>query len=174
MNAVIYKLNGRVVSPEEFSAGCEDTLRAMLESRQGPSLMTDAVFLEGRGGGCYDQFDGNEAMGNYYRRVAESHGQDVTGKWYLSSLAAFPGDPRAWVSGRGDVAKVLEERGWGGEGAVSRPVTNVAEVTGGGLASDLADELVAARLASDPGARPQDVREAVIASHAPHWARRET
>ncbi len=152
--------------------GESHNIAEMLALRQCPMSNTDREFLQGRGG-CYDQFNGNEELGAYYRRVAEAHGQNPTGKVYLSSLAAFPGDPRAWVTGRGDVQDVCEQRGWGCEGAVNRPVTKVAELSGGGIASDVVDGLVAERLEQNPSARPADVREAVIEQHAPHWAKRE-
>ncbi len=170
--SVRYKINGKEVSPEQFSAGCEEKLRAMLESGVPPMSNSDREFLQGRGG-CFDQFSGNEELGAYYRRVAEAHGQNPTGKVYLSGLAAFPGDPRAWVTGRGDVAAVCEERGWQTEGSVNVKMTNLAEPTGGGIASDVVDRLVAQRLSENPSARAADVREAVIEDHAPHWAKKE-
>ncbi len=152
--------------------GCSEKLAEMLALGSPPMSNTDREFLAGRGG-CYDQFAGNEAMGNYYKRVAESQGQNTTGKVYLSGLAEYPGDPRAWVTGRGDVQRLCEEKGWGCEGSVKMPVRRVAEVTGGGLASDLVDEEVQARLAENPEQRALDVREKVIEERAPYWAKRE-
>ncbi len=152
--------------------GESHNIAEMLALRQVPMSNTDREFLQGRGG-CFDQFNGNEELGAYYRRVAESHGQNVTGKVYMSGLAAFPGDPRAWVTGRGDVADVLRERGWGGEGSVNMPVTNVAAPTGGGIASDVVDRLVGERMEENPTARAEDVRAAVIEDHAPSWSKKE-
>jgi hypothetical protein len=51
--------------------------------------------------------------------MAERNGVDINGKVYVSGLANYLGDPRAWVSGRDDVRRVLEERGWSSQGAVN-------------------------------------------------------
>lgn len=82
-----------------------------------PMSNTDREFLEGQGG-CYDQFQGNEYLGRFYSYMAKKTGVDTTGKVYLSGLAAFPGDPEAWVSGRGDAERVCRERGWACDGSV--------------------------------------------------------
>ncbi len=117
-----------------------------------PMSNTDREFLEGQGG-CYDQFDGNELIGDFHRYQAKQHGVDTTGKVYLSGLAAYPGDPRAWVAGRGDAQRVLEERGWGCEGSVKTK----ADVKPPTAKYKVADDLVAARaaaLAEAGAARP--------------------
>lgn len=151
--------------------GCSEKLAEMLALGMPPMSNTDREFLEGRAG-CYDQFSGNEKLGNYYRKVAESRGQNTTGKLYLSGLAAYPGDPEAWVSGKGDVKRVLEKRGWGADGAVSVPVKHKAEVTGGGIASDIVEREVERRLESNPEARVEDVREQAVSDLAPHWSKK--
>lgn len=97
--------------------GMSHPLAEMLALQSPPMSNTDREFLEGRGG-CYDQFKGQQEVGDYYSRLARGAGVDTTGKVYLSGLAAYPGDPRAWVSGRGDVKKVCEERGWSCDGSV--------------------------------------------------------
>lgn len=76
-----------------------DRFNEMLASGQGPFLVTDSTYLEG----------------------TESTG----GKKYLHQLAAFPGDPRAWVSGRGDVESYAREQGKGVEGMVTVPTPEV-------------------------------------------------
>jgi hypothetical protein len=94
-----------------------DSVNAMLETGVGPFLMTDSTFLENRCNG--NQFEGREWAGDDYKAVAKKAGVSTTGKVYMSSLATFPGDPKAWVSGRGDVQKYLEETGRGSTGAVT-------------------------------------------------------
>lgn len=79
--------------------------------------MTDDVFLAGRRNNA--QFVDHPKLGHFYKGVAEGEGLDTTGRTYISGLAAYPGDPRAWVSGRGDAKRLLEERGWSSEGAVN-------------------------------------------------------
>ena len=80
---------------------------------------TDAVFMEGRKLGG-QQFEGLPAhMGREYVNVAERAGVNTAGKYYVGTIAEFPMDPRAWVSGLGDVKRVAEERGIGVTGAVN-------------------------------------------------------
>jgi len=131
--------------------------------------LTDVTFLAGRGG-CYDQFQGQHEVGDYYRQTAESAGVSTTGKVYLSSLAAFPGDPEAWVSGRGDVARVLDARGWGAEGSVTRPVREVAPASS---TYRVADDLVRARAddlqSGDPSLSREDALVRARSALSPHW-----
>lgn len=82
-----------------------------------PMSNTDREFLQGHVNGS--QFQHNEARGDYYAKAAKEAGVSTTGKVYISGLAEFPGDPRAWVSGRGEAQRVCEERGWEAEGAVN-------------------------------------------------------
>ncbi len=154
--------------------GTGHKLAEMFALQQPPMSNTDREFLEGRGG-CYDQFQGSP-QGEYYRQVAESEGFNPQGKVYLSGLANYPGDPRAWVSGRGDVQRVCEERGFDCDGSVRvraarhKDMAPAAE----GVAPDLVDQHVAAALEADPGLREQraeDVREAVIERITPAWAK---
>ncbi len=100
------------------AAGESHSIAEMLAFRQCPMSNTDREFMEGRGG-CYDQFKGQQEVGDYYAGIAKDAGISVGGRVYLSGLAAFPGDPRAWVDGRGDVKRLCEERGWNCEGSVN-------------------------------------------------------
>lgn len=97
--------------------GTSHSLALMFAHAQAPQSNTDREFLRGTENGR--QFQGNPELGDEYRRVAESLGQNTKGKKYLSSLAEFPGDPKAWVDSRSDVQKVCEERGWGCTGKVN-------------------------------------------------------
>lgn len=89
----------------------------MLVSGVGPGVMTDSVFMAGHGSGR--QFQDRPELGDEYKRRCLKAGGSTLGRRYLSQLARFPGDPEAWVSGRGDVQRVCEKRGWASEGAVS-------------------------------------------------------
>jgi hypothetical protein len=167
-----YKINGRPVTQEEFALSQQaGRLAEMLEAGQPPMSLTDREFLEGHANGS--QFDGQEFVGDYYKGIAAKAGVDVKGKVYLSGLAAFPGDPEAWVSGRGDLARVAEKRGWGVQGAVDVPLTNVAEPTGGGVADSIVEDKVLDIVESseepikDIGELKHEVREKL----KPHWAK---
>jgi hypothetical protein len=138
-----------------------------------PTLVTDATFLESRCNG--NQFDGQEEMGDLYKAEATAAGVDTTGKVYLSSLADYPGDPRAWVSGRGDVQKVCEERGYGCNGAVKVKRPQAEPPADVPVASDIVDAKVAEIIETQvpEGDRKrvdvQDLREQVTDRLKPHW-----
>jgi hypothetical protein len=173
-----YRINGRDVTEEEFrAAGTPGRLEEMLAARSPPMSNTDREFLEGRGG-CHDQFQGSP-QGEFYRRAAAAAGVDTAGRVYLSSLAAYPGDPVAWVSGRGDVRRVCEERGWGCRGAVDVPVRAEEPAPAVPLAPDILAREAAARVAAAEAQAggPLAPREAAdlagraAAELTPHWAR---
>lgn len=141
-----------------------------------PGVRTDSTFNKGRCNG--NQFEKTPWLGDEYRRVAEAHGVNVTGKTYLSQLAEFPGDPRAWVSSRGEVEALCLERGYSCDGAVS--VKSEPRHCGddGGpyrVAPDLIDREVDEILEENPGAdreaveeRVRDLREGRINNHEPN------
>jgi hypothetical protein len=143
----------------------------MFALHQTPALMTDAVFLEGHHSG--NQFCRQPELGEYYKRTAEAEGQTTEGKVYLHGLAAYPGDPQAWVTGRGDAERVLKERGWGAEGAVT---TRVAQVAKADEKYKVSDDLVAAGVEQElqgVDARDADVpalTEKVREKLSPNWS----
>jgi hypothetical protein len=113
-----YMLHGREVTRAEFfgdEAASVRRLEEMFASGKPPAADTDREFLEG----TQNQFAGDEATALRLKKVAEAEGQSVTGKRYVGGLARYPGDPRAWVDGKADVRKYLEETGRGCEGALS-------------------------------------------------------
>lgn len=121
---------------EMISSGVSPKLAEMLASRTPPGANTDREFLHGHCNG--NQFEGFQKMGDYYQSYAKRAGISTKGKIYLSSLANFPGDPKAWVSDRSEAAKVIDSNGWGAEGAISRKVKKVAER----FNKDVADDIV--------------------------------
>ncbi len=159
---------------ECIAKGCSHNLAEMFAMGVPPMSNTDREFLEGRGG-CYDQFGANPMIGDYYRRQAESQGMDVTGKVYLSGLAAYPGDPRAWVSGRGDVLRVCQERNWNCRGAVNHQAEQREPPAPIPVAPDLIEDEVRDIVESCPEPLSEkqvsDIREKVTDARAPHWAK---
>lgn len=127
----------------------------MLASRKFPGVVTDSVFNEGRCNG--NQFEATPAQGDYYKRIADQAGVSVTGKFYASGLAEFPGDPRAWIDGRGDVARIAEANGMNVTGAVSHrsgerpPLADVA------IDTDLVRDEALDVIDSNPGLKYDDV-----------------
>lgn len=151
----------------------------MFAAQRPPQANTDREFLMGNTNGS--QFEGGpkapkinglnaaERQGNHYKRVAEKHGQNVKGKKYLRQLAKFPGDPQAWVDGKGDVQRILAKRGWGAEGAVTvqerEPLNPPKEII---LAEDIIRDKMQAMIQADPGLKEkprEELRENVLAKH---------
>jgi hypothetical protein len=101
-------------------SGQSHNMAEILATGKFPGTRTDVEWNRGHVNGS--QFAENPVqakIGDYYRRVAEEYGQNVTGKVYHAGLAKFSGDPRAWVSGRGEAEALIRERGWSSEGLVS-------------------------------------------------------
>lgn len=151
--------------------GCAHGLAEMLALQKAPRGVSDGTFLAGK----WNQFQDTPHIGDVYKSAAVAGGQCVKGKVYLSGLAEYPGDPRAWVETREDVRKVCEDRGWNAEGSV-----NVKGAKGDtppldvGLAPDLVEGYAQAAVEADPGLaeRPaEEVREMVKDKMAPHWAK---
>jgi hypothetical protein len=104
---------------ESRSKGTSARLAEMLALQAPPRPNTDATFLHGHCNGS--QFAAGPLageLGDRLKATAEAGGQNVKGKVYLGGLARFPGDPQAWVDGKGDVKRVCEERGWKCTGSV--------------------------------------------------------
>jgi hypothetical protein len=167
--------NGRNIETlseaERASMRARDAARLhdMLASKKAPAVHTDATFFaKVREAGPLNDRPG---VAEEYQRVAAAGGVNTVGKTYLPAIAAFPGDPEAWVSDRHDIARVCEERGWGCEGVVTvKPQPNEVPTTPG-LAPDIVAGLVADRLQSAPGEAAEAAREAVVDRHTPEWAK---
>jgi hypothetical protein len=145
---------------------------AILAKRSPPGARSDREFLKGHCNGS--QFDGMEHLGDFYAAQARRAGVDPKGKVYLSGLAERPGDPRAWVSGRGDVERVLDERGWGCEGDITRKVQKVGEPQNVGVAEDIVRDKVEEILTQVPDPHmvdTADLSEQVREKIKPYWVK---
>lgn len=80
-----------------------------------PHLRTDTTFFAGSQYGG-EQFQHDPLLYDQYVRTAQAAGVSINGKKYFSELAKFPGDPEAWHDNRGDMAKLVRDRGWTCEG----------------------------------------------------------
>lgn len=152
--------------------GCGHGLAEILAFRQPPKARTDREFMMGLQNG--QQFDGDEATACCFRDIAAADGVSVAGKYYETQLADFPGDPKAWVDGRGDVARVCEERGFGCDGAV-KVQGRKAPQNRVGLADDIVHDQVEMLVADDPSLAPKrdELANQVREKHTPHWAKKK-
>lgn len=166
-------------SKYEMLCGFGDSRRLteMFNEGRSPHGISDCTFMRDTANGR--QFAEQEATGNHYRQVAESLGASVTGKKYVSGLAAFPGDPEAWVDSRGDVERLLTKRGWGSEGTINvrpRESENPPE-SGPAMAQELVDKYATEIAMRDPNPHlvdMVDLKEQVKERMAPKKKRQAT
>ena len=148
--------------------GESHNMAKLLALRQAPSSVTDRELFLGHCNGS--QFSADTHSGDVYKRKAERAGVSTTGKVYLSSLALEPGDPKAWVNGRGDIKRLCEERNFNCEGIVKHKAT-VEKRPSVPLAQNIVDEHVNQIIADDPGkaTKRKQVEREVRERHTPHW-----
>lgn len=152
--------------------GVSHTLAEMFALQHPPMSNTDREFLEGHANG--NQFEKTPWIGDLYRQRATEDGVDTAGKVYMGSLAEYPGDPRAWVGGRGDVQQVCEERGYGCQGAVTVQAPQRAQLPEIGVADDLVEEATSERIERQPelGLRDrEEVKAETREQIKPPWAK---
>ena len=140
----------------------------MVMAGRGPYLRTDVEFLKSHCNG--NQFERIPYQGDAYKESCEKHGGSVTGKVYLHQLARFPGDPKAWVSGRGDVERVARERGMHVEGLVDVKVEEPEPPKPVDIAPDILDREVKKALHGTRGMPKKlksELREAIRDKIAP-------
>lgn len=104
-------------------AGTSPSLAEMYALASSPQIKgTDAQLWAGWGG--VDQFNSTTRNGKMlddaYRGPAHAAGVSTTGRRYSHSLAAYPGDPRAWIADSHDIRRVAEEQNLGVTGFVER------------------------------------------------------
>ena len=159
------KFDGPFAS-EQLAAEAVDQLKPVdraLVACKGPYLRTDVEFLKDSENGR--QFQGIEYQGDIYKKNCEKHGGSTTGKKYLHQLAKFPGDPKAWISSRGDVERVAKERGLGVEGLVDVPTPEVEPPEPVAVAKDILEREMNRQLACTrgfPEKKKAELKEAII------------
>lgn len=139
-------------------AGETHAMAELLALRAFPGINgTDKAFNRGRANG--NQFGSCPGLGDYYKRIAESAGVSVAGKYYCHGLGRYPGDPKAWVSDTSDVLRIARERNLNIDGIVTHRGHDVEPAPDVPLAPDLWERETQAILAEDPDMRPDDARE---------------
>ena len=169
-------VNGETVwdppfTPEE-EAAARDRFHDMVAHRKGPFLMTDSVYCEGRCNG--NQFEATPWVGDHHLAVAKSEGVDITGKVYEPQMAEYPGDPKAWVTGRGDIQRYCEEVGANCYGAVQARHHRTEPVKEEVVAPDLLEMHTDMRIEKNPelAHKPrEEVKEETLDIIRPPWSR---
>lgn len=168
-------VNGKLVDDmpaadrERFEAQGKARLADMLAAKRGPAIHTDATFFANMNAQPVDQ--DYPGVAEEYRRVAKAGGVNPVGKTYMPALAAFPGDPRAWISGKGDIERVCTERGWSCDGAVKVTNDKPEPRTAPAIAADIVEKMAAEVVAADPSVPIEAARETVVERHKPGWAK---
>lgn len=168
-----YYLNNIEVDQSTYDLALPSRLEEMLEAQQAPYGVTDSTFMKGK----HEQFAATPKQGDFYAREAKRRGlKSVKGKRYLSQLARYPGDPRAFVSGRGDVQKVCEERGWGCEGLVSVAPVEKEKSPPTAVADDILESRAQREIAEtvaqgEKAPEKAEVKERIKARIKPSWSK---
>ena len=153
--------------------GESHNMAVMLASQSAPKAETDRELFVGIGS-LDKQFDGREVELGHVVKQAKSKGYNPQPHdMYISSLARYPGDPKAFVSpsgGRGQIKEVCENRGWQCDGSVKVKgrQAEADPLSGARLADDLADQQIASRAINDPAilrASKKEARQQMAIEH---------
>lgn len=88
-------------------------LAIMCACRRAPHVSSTSTFMGGYADAGGAQFDGKHPLVQQtYVGQAKAAGVAINGKRYFSEIAAFPGDPEAWVGTKAEAADVVRRRGW--------------------------------------------------------------
>ena len=149
-------------------------LAEMLALQQAPQINTDDTWFA-RFGDLEDQFKGDARGLKQITDAAQEHGHTPNpNSVYYSGLAAFPGDPKAFITHapQGHIRSVCEERGHGSRGLVNvkarEPESDPLDVSF--IADDISDRIIQDWAETDPDITRKhsltELREKVNAEHA--------
>jgi hypothetical protein len=129
-------------------AGQSHNMAEMLACRTLPAAKTDTRFSARLGK--------SEQMPASYYRKAKAAGVSTLNKKYMSQLAEYPGDPKAWVGGdaRSEITRRCKEKGWGCEGAIEipTPTHEIPDDVPYRVADKVVEKAVMQRALIEPGA----------------------
>lgn len=137
--------------------GCTPALAEMLALKKFPGVRTGGALMRGV---ATDDGLGEGMVADRLRAEADRRGVSRAGKRWVGGLAAYPGDPRAWVGDEHDVRALARERNYAVSGAVnvegrdSGPPPPPVRV-----APDIVAEEIRQRTAMDPALAHRDQRE---------------
>ena len=158
-----------------IARGESPRLAEMLALRAAPRCMTDSVFTAGKGT-LAQQFDGDEKVLEKTIKLAGKYGYKPNANdVYISQLAAFPGDPKAFVpsgDARGHIKKVCEERGWACEGGVKVKAGPKRERKSTKLSPDLVEQNVQKMIRKNPDLKRVPKRELAAEATLKHGAQK--
>jgi hypothetical protein len=142
--------------------GVAPRLAETLAFRQAPASKSDREFFAGRRNG--EEFTRGkkaEVYGEFLLREAKRHGFNPKGKTYISGLAEFAGDPKAWVDSTGDIVRQCEQRGLDCNGSITVDSPVVAPKAKPRVADDVVNREAMRLKRLDPGLDLKKVRREV-------------
>jgi hypothetical protein len=186
MYSMTFKLNGKTIrevvaddgtrtyypplTPDEsalLQKKFKKNVDGICESRKFPGLRTDTEFLANRGS-LVKQLGGDERWAKHIASEAKKRGHNVgSNDVYISQLAEFPGDPRAFLSagdGRAKIEKICRERGLDCRGSVN-VTSEKKEIKPIRLAEDLVQEQMQLYRQNGDETPDAELREKVIETH---------
>lgn len=155
---------------EMRKAGSSHKLAEMLALQSAPGASgVDNTFMSGTENG--KQFAKSPWLGAAYKKISERLAPGSTsGAKYISQIARFGGDPKAWVRSRADVKKRVHELG-------DRDIDGMVTVRGAvrdpkppvPIAEDIVQSMVRAKVARDPSLNTpkklKHVRREILEKH---------
>lgn len=182
MRRVIAKIGANGYEPPERTVSDQYRMAEIINSRKCPGDgLTDRAFMEGFLTGHDDGLVGEHAQ-LFRERYRKATGGYPTGKRYMSGLARYPGDPRAWVDSIADVKKIAQEDNlnWSYAGKVmheAREPDKAPDDKPYAVAPDLIEKRVAKAVEANPDLKHQpkklaDVREKIKTKAAGRMGKR--
>ncbi len=155
---------------EAIASGASPRLAEMLALQAAPRVKSDTTFFAGQDTGAGSIK--HPITRKLYMEEAKKAGVDVTGAVYRSEIAAYPGDPRAWVRSRGEITGLIEERGWQMDGdlkAGGEAREDISPGQGPKIAHDIVEQLVNNRIEAGSTEKTENLIGDVIAKHSPSY-----
>lgn len=131
----------------------------MLVAGTPPRIKTEATFQAKAGLGG-SQF--HPAVREHYLRRAAEAGVTTDGRIYEPRLAAFPGDPEAWISNQDELKAVAERKGYSVEGDVTVKQEFTPPPAATVMAPDILEDLMETKLEEKLGPNFVEAKGAVV------------
>lgn len=153
------------------SEGTSHSLAEMFARAKPPRAEDDTTWLTSMNALQKDLFEkAPQFMRDHYQKEAAAQG-NISGAVYMPNLATYPGDPKAWVHGQGDVKRRVEELGWNATGAINvKARDDQAPPDDVGIADDIVEEAVMCELDAHPELQvTPELIQATRDKIKPHW-----
>lgn len=167
---LVSKINtaGRFEKLVDDTPAQHDRFVRMLADQSPPRCLTDREYLAGHYGAKWHETDPitrAKRIKNYRRLTGRNPPQNAV---YEERLASQPGDPDAFLSGRGDLLRLARKRGLKMSGAVEYTPPELPPKPRVRLAEDVIQDSIVDHVRRDPALKRKpaaELREMVIEKH---------